>query len=306
MFKARKYQTFGQARRPKAPRRHEILAYPDEATFVFDACELPQAGGAPACDDTILDAYSNAVVRSVEVVGPAVVRIHPMTEDPRIQGVGSGFAIAPGGLILTNSHVVQGASRFIVITAEGRSLTARCVGDDPDTDLALLQLDQRTDLPVARLGNSKALRRGQLVIAIGAPLGFEATVTTGVVSALGRSLRGERGRHRRRIIAGEPGRALHGNGKAVLVRNVLLELAAHQFAGDKLVLGQQQHAVRVFLRVEKLICHDICPSKGNRRHRDVGPGGCGVRRLPQRSTRPVGEPLECGKIGRAWADRDTA
>jgi S1-C subfamily serine protease len=90
--------------------------------------------------------------------------------------------------------VVQGASRFIVITAEGRSLTARCVGDDPDTDLAILKVDQNIDIPTAKLGNSKKLRRGQLVIAIGAPLGFEATVTTGVVSALGRSLRGERGR----------------------------------------------------------------------------------------------------------------
>ena len=196
MLKARKYERFAEARRPRPARRLEILSYPDEATFVFDPGEIPQAGGAPApgSDDTLLDAYSNAVVRAVEAVGPSVVRIHPMLEDPRIQGVGSGFAIAPNGLILTNSHVIQGASRFVVITAEGRSLTARCVGDDPDTDLALLQLDQRTDLPVARLGNSKALRRGQLVIAIGAPLGFEATVTTGVVSALGRSLRGERGR----------------------------------------------------------------------------------------------------------------
>jgi S1-C subfamily serine protease len=199
MLKARKYEMFAKARRPKTPRRHEILAYPapeaDGAVFVLDPGEAP----APFCvvppsDDGLLDAYSNAVVRAVEVVGPSVVRIHPMMEDPRMQGVGSGFAIGPNGLILTNSHVVQGANRFIVITAEGRSVTARCVGDDPDTDLALLQLDQRLDLPVARLGNSKALRRGQLVIAIGAPLGFEATVTTGVVSAMGRSLRGERGR----------------------------------------------------------------------------------------------------------------
>jgi S1-C subfamily serine protease len=198
MFKARKYQTFGQARRPKAPRLHEILAYPDSdlggATLVLDPGESPPFCIVPPSDDTLLDAYSNAVVRAVEVVGPSVVRIHPMMEDPRIQGVGSGFAIAPGGLILTNSHVVQGANRFVVITAEGRSLTARCVGDDPDTDLALVQLDLRHDIPVAKLGNSKALRRGQLVIAIGAPLGFEATVTTGVVSAMGRSLRGERGR----------------------------------------------------------------------------------------------------------------
>lgn len=192
-MKARKYERFAQARRPRSTRLREILAYPDEAAFVFAPGQPPPVGGA-APDDTLLDAYSNAVVRAVEAVGPSVVRIHPMLDDPRIQGVGSGFAIAPGGLILTNSHVVQGATRFVVITAEGRSLTARCIGDDPDTDLALLRLDQKTDLPVARLGDSKALRRGQLVIAIGAPLGFEATVTTGVVSALGRSLRGERGR----------------------------------------------------------------------------------------------------------------
>ena len=192
-MKARKYRLFAKARKPRPVRAHEILSYPDEAQFVFDPGDLPQAGGV-AVDGILLDAYSNAVVRAVEVVGPCVVRIHPMLDDPRMQGVGSGFAIAENGLILTNSHVVQGASRFVVITAEGRSLTARCIGDDPDTDLALLQVDQRTHIPVARLGDSKALRRGQLVIAIGAPLGFEATVTTGVVSALGRSLRGERGR----------------------------------------------------------------------------------------------------------------
>jgi len=196
MLKGRKYQSFAQARRPARRPRHEILAWPDAAQFVFDSGEVPQAGGAvcfPA-DDGLLDAYSNAVVRAVEAVGPSVVRVHPMLEDPRIQGVGSGFAVAEGGVILTNSHVVQGASRFVVITAEGRSLTARCIGDDPDTDLALLKIDQGISLPVVALGDSKRLRRGQLVIAIGAPLGFEATVTTGVVSALGRSLRGERGR----------------------------------------------------------------------------------------------------------------
>ncbi|MBO9710485.1 MAG: trypsin-like peptidase domain-containing protein [Caulobacter sp.] len=194
MLKARKYDTFARARRPVPARSREIIAFPelDAATPVLDA------GTPPACpvpsDQGLLDAYSNAVVRAVETVGPSVVRIHPVMDDPRIRGVGSGFAVAPGGVILTNSHVVQGARRFVVVTAEGRSLTARCAGDDPDTDLALLRLDQETPLPVARLGDSKALRRGQLVIAIGAPLGFEATVTTGVVSAMGRSLRGERGR----------------------------------------------------------------------------------------------------------------
>jgi S1-C subfamily serine protease len=195
MLKGRKYHLFARAKRVR-PRTHEILAYPDGAQFVFDTGKAIEVEGGYCAlpDGDLLDAYSNAVVRAVERVGPSVVRIHPMLEDPRMGGVGSGFAIAEGGLILTNSHVVQGASRFVVITAEGRSLTARCVGDDPDTDLAVIKVDQAADIPVARIGDSKKLRRGQLVIAIGAPLGFEATVTTGVVSAMGRSLRGERGR----------------------------------------------------------------------------------------------------------------
>lgn len=196
MLKGRKYQHFARAKRPAARRAHEILAYPEGAQFVFDTGKAVEVEGGYCAlpDGDLLDAYSNAVVRAVERVGPSVVRIHPMLEDPRMSGVGSGFAIGPDGLILTNSHVIQGASRYVVITAEGRSFTARCVGDDPDTDLAVIKIDGAVDLPVAKLGDSKRLRRGQLVIAIGAPLGFEATVTTGVVSAMGRSLRGERGR----------------------------------------------------------------------------------------------------------------
>ena len=201
MLKGRKYHHFARARRPTKARAREILAYPEDARFVFDTGKAVEVEGGYCAlpDGELLDAYSNAVVRAVERVGPSVVRIHPMLEDPRMSGVGSGFVIgeAKGGgssLILTNSHVIQGASRFVVITAEGRNFTARCVGDDPDTDLAVIKLDQAADLPPARLGDSKKLRRGQLVIAIGAPLGFEATVTTGVVSAMGRSLRGERGR----------------------------------------------------------------------------------------------------------------
>ena len=196
MLKGRKYQQFARARHGATTRHHEILAYPDSAQFVFDTGKAVEVEGGYCAlpDGDLLDAYSNAVVRAVERVGPSVVRIHPMLEDPRMSGVGSGFAIGPDGLILTNSHVIQGAGRFVVITAEGRSLTARCIGDDPDTDLAIIKLDQAAAIPVAKIGDSKKLRRGQLVIAIGAPLGFEATVTTGVVSALGRSLRGERGR----------------------------------------------------------------------------------------------------------------
>lgn len=196
MLKGRKYDLFARARRPARRRVHEILAYPEGAQFVFDTGRAIEVEGGYCAlpDGDLLDAYSNAVVRAVERIGPSVVRIHPMLDDPRLQGVGSGFAIGDGGLILTNSHVIQGASRYVVITAEGRSFTARCVGDDPDTDLAVIKLDEAVDIPAARLGDSKKLRRGQLVIAIGAPLGFEATVTTGVVSALGRSLRAERGR----------------------------------------------------------------------------------------------------------------
>src|SRR6202521_5509443 len=158
------------------------------------ASDNTQPSSVPAEDRALLDAYSSAVIDVVDRVGPAVVRIDMISSGGARGGSGSGVIVAPDGLVLTNSHVVNGAPRLNVTTVDGRTLNARVVGNDPDTDLALLRLDAAVTLPVAKLGDSKRLRRGQLVIAIGNPLGFESTVTTGVVSALGRSLRASTGR----------------------------------------------------------------------------------------------------------------
>ncbi len=149
---------------------------------------------APSADTELLDAYSNAVTGVADEVGPAVVRVETRGAQGRPGGVGSGVVIAPDGLVLTNSHVVQGAKAVRLADAEGRVMEARILGEDPDTDLALLRAGSARDLAHAKLGDSKKLKRGQLVVAIGNPLGFELTVTAGVISALGRSLRSRNGR----------------------------------------------------------------------------------------------------------------
>jgi S1-C subfamily serine protease len=156
-----------------------------------------KAQPAPADDQALLDAYSNAVIGITERVGPAVVRVETGSKAPQSQergGLGSGIVISPDGLVLTNSHVVGVSKQIRLRDSEGVVTDARVLGVDPDTDLALLRADGARDLHYASLGDSKSLRRGQLVVAIGNPLGFESTVTAGVVSALGRSIRSVSGR----------------------------------------------------------------------------------------------------------------
>src|SRR5579871_3866575 len=141
-----------------------------------------------------LDALSSGIAAVVERVGPAVVRVEAARNGRRSGGIGSGVVISPDGLVLTNSHVIQGHHEARLTDTEGRNLEARLIGEDRDTDLALLRVTAARRLTSAPLGDSKLLRRGQFVIAIGNPLGFEFTVTSGVVSALGRSLRASNGR----------------------------------------------------------------------------------------------------------------
>ena len=162
--------------------------------------EINEAVAEPvtANDGELLDAYSDAVTTVADRVGPAVVRVERPAENGRggmgSGSMGSGVVISPDGLVLTNSHVVDGARELRLTDTEGRTMEARLIGEDPDTDLALVRAGAARNLPAAALGDSKRLRRGQLAVAIGNPLGFESTVTAGVISALGRSIRARTGR----------------------------------------------------------------------------------------------------------------
>src|SRR2546423_1129354 len=172
-----------------------VLLNESEAGQEFESSRV-----SPGPDDAaLLDEYSRTIVSAADRVGPAVVNIDikqrlDSRRGPReVGGSGSGFVIAPDGFILTNSHVVHDANQIAVSLPDGREYPAQLAGDDPDTDLAVIRIDA-PHLAHVRLADSESLRVGQIVIAIGNPLGFQASVTAGVISALGRSMHAQSGR----------------------------------------------------------------------------------------------------------------
>lgn len=196
------------------------------------ACEVQ----GEASDVELLDAYSRAVIAVVEAVGPAVVSISIGSEKRGSQfdsvGAGSGFVITPDGYIVTNSHVVSKARQIEAAFIDGKRLSASLVGMDDSTDTAVIQVNA-SGLPFASLGDSSTLRVGQLVIAMGNPFGFQSTVSTGVVSALGRSLRSQQGRLIENVIqhtaplnpGNSGGPLLDSRGRVVGVNTAIIALA---------------------------------------------------------------------------------
>lgn len=182
----------------------DMLQVIDESRTLDEAEAALPAGspsGQPSLDGDLLDAYSRTVSRVVKQVSPSVLNIEIRKTVPgragrphEAHGGGSGFVFTPDGFILTNSHVVHGADRIDVMLADGSRYQARLIGDDPETDLAVIRVDDGSDFVPAVLGDSGSLLVGQVAIAIGNPYGFQTTVTAGVISATARSMRSQSGR----------------------------------------------------------------------------------------------------------------
>jgi S1-C subfamily serine protease len=248
--------------------------------------DAPQVGKQ---DEELLDAYSHAVVSVVEAVSPSVVhvRVRGVRQGHGAQGSGSGTILSPDGIVLTNNHVVEGASTIELALADGRHVAARVLGRDPDTDIAVLRAETSDRLPAARLGNSKKVRPGQVAVAIGNPFGFESTVTAGIVSAVGRSLRAQNGRLIGDVIQTDA--ALNpGNSGGPLVNS-----SAHVIGvNTAVIMGAQGICFSVASNTAQHVLTQILQHGRVRRAR-LGIAGDQVR-LPQRLKAATGLTQEAG------------
>ena len=254
-------------------------------------------------DQELLDAYSQAVIGVVERVGPAVVRVDASRPSRRSQalrpaGSGSGFVFTPDGLVLTNSHVVSQATRIDVTTADGRSHEADIIGNDPDTDLAVLRITA-DQVSVVELGRSATLRAGQLVVAVGHPLGLEHTVTTGVVSATGRSIRARTGRMMENIIQTDA--ALNpGNSGGPLVTSAARVVGVN----TAVIMGSQGLSFAVPIDTAIRVVTAIL-QEGHVRRAFVGVGGRNTR-VPRHSARAALLKADTGVLVESVVDSSPA